>query len=258
MSKLEATFITMAKEPLTTWLLNSIMGRAEKSGFLCTHVEAILESVLSHHQVDDTPYGGGPGELMKIDVVAPLINKALLRNPARDRKKKRLLLMDPAGTVFNQSHAQRLIAYEELIFVSGRYEGIDARVYHYIDEAISLGDFVLSSGDLAAMAIFDATARLKEGVLGNKDSVLDESHINGRLESSHYTRPADYEGHVVPSVLMSGNHALIKKARAYESLLKTGRLRPDLFAKHPLSPDEIELSESIEAEDLTYPWQKNS
>jgi tRNA (guanine37-N1)-methyltransferase len=257
-SKLEATFITMAKEPLTTWLLNSILGRAEKSGFLCTHVEAILESVLSHHQVDDTPYGGGPGELMKIDIIAPLIDKALLRSPARDRKKKRVLLMDPAGVPFNQSHAERLSSYAELIFVSGRYEGIDARVYHYIDEAISLGDFVLSSGDVAAMAIFDATARLKEGVLGNKDSVLDESHNNGRLEGSHYTRPLNYEGHVVPSVLMSGNHALIKKARLHESLVKTGRLRPDLFAKHPLSPGEIELLQSFENDDMNYPWQKSS
>lgn len=256
MTQFEATFISMAKEPITTWLSSSIVGRAERHGVVRTHIEAMLESVHSHHEVDDTPYGGGPGELIKIDVVAPLIKKALARSPERDRAKKRVLLMDPAGVPFNHRHAQRLSAYEELIFVSGRYEGIDARVHHYVDEALSLGDFVLSSGDCAAIAIFDAIARLKAGVLGNMSSLENESHQSGRLESSNYTRPLVYDGHEVPPVLKGGNHALIEKARNYESLVKTARCRPDLIAAFPLSPQEIALLTS-EQDEVDYPWQKN-
>lgn len=255
MSKLVATFITMSDEPLRTWLENSIINRALKKEILSVHIEEILKSVKNHHEVDDTPYGGGPGELMKINIIAPLIQKALRRFPERDRQKKRVLLMDPAGIQFSQEHAERLQSYEELIFVAGRYEGIDARVYHYIDEAISLGDFVLSSGDLAAAAIFDATARLTHGVLGNKDSVLHESHQQGRLESSHYTRPINFEGHEVPLVLQNGNHALIDKARKIEGLYRTLFQRADLIEKYPLSDEEKVLLKECEKNNF-YPWQK--
>lgn len=253
MSKLHATFISMAREPFQSWLSHSIIGRAQKKGLVQAETEAILESVHSHHEIDDTPYGGGPGELLKIDVIAPLIKKTLERTSA-PRDKKRVLLMDPSGISFEQKVAERLLNYEELIFVSGRYEGIDARIYHYVDEAISLGDFVLSSGDLAALAIFDAIARLHQGVLGNRESIVHESHQKGRLECSHYTRPLVYDGREVPLVLKSGDHKAIEKARLQEGILKTQTLRPDLLMTFPLTEEEKALL--LANPDNPYPWQK--
>lgn len=235
MPRLSATFITMFKEPVQAFLNCSLMARAQKNNLIKTEVISVLEHVgFNHHAVDDTPYGGGPGELMKIDVIAPLIKKALSLTPD-ERSKKRVILLDPCGRTFNQDEARRLSTYNELIFVSGRYEGIDARVYHYVDEALSLGDFVLSSGDMAALTMFDATARMVDGFLGNSESIKSESHFNGRLEASLYTRPKDYEGFLVPKVYQSGDHQAIEKAKAKESLIKTHILRPDLLEKYPSS-----------------------
>lgn len=257
MTTLHATFIAMFEEPIKSWFESSIIARARQKNILSTEILSILDSVNgNHHKVDDTPYGGGPGELMRIDIIEPLITKALLRNPTLERKKKRVILLDPAGTPFCQQEAKRLAHYEELIFVCGRYEGIDARVHHYIDEAISLGDFVLSGGDLASMAIFDATARMIPGVLGNAQSIEHESHFHGRLESSNYTRPQDYQGHTVPLVYQNGNHQVIATERERESILKTAQLRPDLIRAKPLSDLEIQLLMSTTSNE-SYPWQKS-
>lgn len=247
----------MFKEPLQAWLATSIIGRAQKKGIIKTDVESILDAVgQNHHLVDDTPYGGGPGELMKIDVIAPLIKNALEKNPDILRTKKRVLLMDPAGIPFNNDVAKRLSTYSELIFVCGRYEGFDARVHFYVDEAISVGDFVLSAGDLAAMVIFDATARFIEGVLGNQLSVNEESHADGRLEGSLYTRPSMYEGRLVPDVFQSGNHGDIKKARKLESIVKTAILRPDLIIKNPFDESEEALFKQYQQNAVIFPWMK--
>lgn len=252
-----ATFISMFEEPVLSWLNSSIIARAHKNDIIKTHLESILASVaFNHHAVDDTPYGGGPGELMKINIIAPLIEKALARNPDSERHRKRVLLMDPAGQVFTQTCAKRLSQFDELIFVSGRYEGIDARVHHFVDEAISIGDYVLSSGDVAAMVIFDATVRMIEGVLGNKQSSLTESHAEGRLESSQYTRPPVYQGFAVPPVLQSGNHAEINRARNLESLYRTNLLRPDLIDKFPLTSVEKDMLKLPE-KPTSYPWMKS-
>lgn len=254
-NKFRATFITMFDEPIASVVSSSIIGRAQRNDILSIHIESILKSVaFNHHKVDDTPYGGGPGELMKINVIAPLIKQALERHADIPRANKRVLLMDPAGTPFSQDHAKRLSTFDEIIFVCGRYEGIDARVHNYVDEALSLGDFVLSCGDLAAVAIFDATARMIEGVLGNHDSTIHESHFTGRLEGSHYTRPQVYEGHEVPPVFQSGNHAAIEKERMRESLERTIALRPDLIKKNPLTEHEQKLLRSKESS--SFPWKK--
>lgn len=245
----------MFESSFRAWLSSSIIGRAHAKGILSSHVESVLESVQgNHHAADDKPFGGGPGELMRIDIIEPLIRKALAKNPELPRKNKRVLLMDPAGKSFAQADAKRLSSYDELIFVCGRYEGIDARIYHYIDESLSLGDFVLSSGDLAAMAIFDATARMKDGVLGNSDSIVDESFGAGRLEASNYTRPLDYQGYTVPDFLRSGHHAHIRAAQRAESIFRTKTCRPDLLIKHPLSTEEEEILQSTNL--TNYPWQK--
>lgn len=255
MHKISAIFITMFKEPLLLWLESSLMGKARQKNLIKTEVISILEHMnFDHHAVDDTPYGGGPGELMKISVAHSLINKALDMNKDLAREKKRVIFLDPSGRTFDQDTAKRLAQYDELIFLSGRYEGIDARVHHYVDEAISLGDFVLSSGDMAALTIFDATARMVDGFLGNAQSIDSESHINGRLEASLYTRPKSYDGHDVPLVFQSGNHKEIEKARALESLKKTLKLRPDLAKKYPFSLDEQKLfSKALKN---SYPWEK--
>lgn len=248
----------MFKEPLSSWLSSSIIGRAERQGIFSTRIESILESVdNNHHLIDDTPYGGGPGQLMKIDVIAPLINKALAHNPKVMRNHKRVVLMDPAARPFTQNDAKRLATYQELIFVCGRYEGIDARIHYYVDEALSLGDFVLSSGDLAAMAMFDATARMLDGVLGNLDSIVQESHCEARLEGSQYTRPASYNGHDVPEVFQQGNHKEIAKWRLAESVYKTKKLRPDLVAHFPLNEDEKKILTTINCNCTTFPWEQH-
>lgn len=256
MKALHATFLSMVKEPVKAWLDASIMGRAQQSKIIEVEILSILDNVKNHHEVDDTPYGGGPGELMRIDVIAPLIRQALARRPEVMRAQKRVLLMDPGGTPFNQAHAKRLSSFDELIFVCGRFEGIDARVHHYVDEVFSLGDFVISCGELAALTIFDATARLLMGFLGNAQSIQHESHIAGRLESSHYTRPLEYEGLKVPSVLHSGHHKNIAECRQLESVIKTQKLRPDLLEHYPLSQEEKSLLSQADRA-LIYPWQKN-
>ncbi len=232
----------MFKEPISSVLSTSILARAREAGIINTRVISLLEEHdNNHHAIDDTPYGGGPGELMKISVIAPVIRQALTHHDHLPRENKRVILMDPSGKTFNQSHARRLSAYDELIFVSSRYEGVDARVHNYIDEALSLGDFILSSGDLAAAAIFDAIARHLPGVLGNIESLDEESFSYGRLEPSNYTRPREYEGYAVPEFLTAGNHAVIKKERAKEALLRTQMLRPDLLERFPLSDEEKEI-----------------
>lgn len=244
----------MIKEPLDLWLSSSILGRAQRQGIISTKIISLLEQVSSHHKIDDTPYGGGAGELMRIDIIAPLIKQALDLDTSILRSQKRVILLDPSGQTFNHKHAERLADYKELIFVCGRFEGIDARIYYYIDEALSLGDFVMSCGDLAALSIFDATARLVPGVLGNTDSLIHESHNAGRLENSNYTRPASYENLNVPEVLQKGNHELIAAARKLESLLKTRELRPDLLEKIPLCRDELLLLENNTSY-TNYPWK---
>jgi tRNA (guanine37-N1)-methyltransferase len=258
MVKLRSTFITSFKEPLTTWLNSSIIGRAHQNNILDTAVISILEKLsFDHHAIDDTPYGGGPGELMKIDILGPMIKTALSTHEQIPRAQKRVLLMDPAGLVFTQEKAYDLSTYQELIFISGRYEGIDARIHYYVDEALSIGDFVLSSGDLAAMAIFDATARFVDGVLGNNRSHLNESHQAGRLENSLYTRPRSYDGYHVPDVFCRGNHKEIKQAQELESIIKTKSLRPDLLQKYPLEKDELSLLKEAQNLACNYPWMKS-
>lgn len=252
-----AIFICMFQEPLRSILATSVLARAQEKGIFTSQIISLLERAQSHHIIDDTPYGGGPGELMKISVVAPIINECLNQS-AQARHKKRVILMDPSGKTFDQDDARRLCMYDELIFVCGRYEGIDARIHHYADEALSVGDFVLSSGDLAAAAMFDATARLVPGVLGNVASLDDESHAHGRLEASSYTRPSEYEGHAVPEVFRRGNHREIAETRKLESLLKTKFLRPDLLERFPLSPEEAKLLSLVAKAPTFYPWRRHA
>lgn len=238
---MHATFIAMFNEPINTYLKTSIIKHAIDKNVITSNIISILEHVNNnHHKIDDAPYGGGAGQVIRIDIIEPLIEFALKTN-LEPRETKRVILLDPTGITFNQSHAARLSNYEELIFVCARYEGIDARIDNFVDEKISLGDFVMSNGDLAALSIFDAVVRLKPKVLGNSMSLSHESHNNGRLESSNYTRPENYKGFKVPKILQSGNHEEINNYKIMDSLSKTLQLRPDLLINNPLSPIEKKL-----------------
>lgn len=256
MSHFYATFIAMFHEPINSYLQTSIIKQAIDNKVIVPNIISILESVNhNHHQIDDTPYGGGAGQLIKIDIIEPLIKKALSLTNLH-REQKRVVLLDPAGKPFNQKEAQRLSTYDEIIFICPRYEGIDARIHYFIDEAISLGDFILSNGDIAALSMFDAIARLKPQVLGNQVSLQEESYNNYRLESSQYTRPKVFMGHEVPKVLQSGDHQSIAQYKLLESLMKTMTLRPDLLQNCSINQAEENFLSTLFKQNKTYPWKK--
>ncbi|MBI2410691.1 MAG: tRNA (guanosine(37)-N1)-methyltransferase TrmD [Candidatus Kerfeldbacteria bacterium] len=166
-----------------------------------------------HHTVDDSPYGGGPGMVMKVEPIAKTLKSI------RRRKRSRCILLSAKGSRLTQTKVQQLAQdYDQLILICGRYEGVDERVLHYVDEEISIGDFVLTGGELGALVIIDAVSRLRPGVLGHEESSTDESHSQpGYLEYPQYTRPEIYEGQSVPPVLLSGDHKKISEWRKYHS-----------------------------------------
>jgi tRNA (guanine37-N1)-methyltransferase len=225
--ELEIDLLTVHPELVRSPLDHSILARARASGRVRVDVHDIREHAPGRHrQVDDTPYGGGPGMVMKVDVVRAAID-------AVRRPDSLVLLTDPGGARLDQRRAARLARLAHLVLVCGHYEGIDDRIRRYIDGAISIGDFVLTGGELAALVVIDAVVRLVPGVLGNPESAVEESFGGAggarRLEHPQYTRPRVYDGVEVPAVLLSGNHAAIADWRAAQALERTRRLRPDLL-----------------------------
>ena len=190
-----------------------------------------------HQMVDDTPYGGGAGMLLKPEPIFEAIEEIEKNDPGI---KKRVILMDPAGKPFNQEMAEEFSKEEHLVFICGHYEGYDERVRTLVTDEVSLGDYVLTGGELAAMVMVDTTVRLLPGVVGNESSIIDDSHSTGLLEHPHYTRPATYRGMDVPLVLTSGNHGLIEEWRHKESLRRTFQRRPDLIEGIDLTDKEKE------------------
>jgi tRNA (guanine37-N1)-methyltransferase len=177
-----------------------------------------------HRKVDDRPFGGGPGMVFTPQPLFDAIAKI------KGRRKAHVIYMDPGGKTLTQSHAKQLTKYKNLIIICGHYEGIDERVRErLVDESISIGDYILTGGELPAMVLIDAVTRLLPGVLGDPDSIIDESFSINLLEYPAYTRPADFRGMKVPDVLLSGNHSEIKKWQKAESLKRTKKLRPDLL-----------------------------
>lgn len=213
-------------------LSHSIVGRARKAGILDVQVHDIRDHAGDRYRtVDDGPYGGGAGMVMRVDVVANAL--AAVRQPGTT-----VLLTSPAGTPIRQADFQRWSSSEHLVIVTGHYEGIDARIESLVDEQVSLGDFVLTGGEIAAVAIVDGVGRLVDGVLGNADSAKDESFSHGLLEYPHYTRPRVWEGQEVPEILLSGHHAKIDAWRHRQSVDRTRERRPDLYAAWRASVDE--------------------
>jgi len=197
-----------------------------------------------HHVTDDRPYGGGSGMVMKPQPLAAAIRAAQERLPAA-----RTVLMTPQGRVFTQTLAREMAALPGLILVCGRYEGVDDRLGRdLIADEVSIGDYVLTGGEIAAMAVIDAVTRLIPGVLGGADSAARDSFSDGLLEHAHYTRPPVFEGAAVPAVLLSGHHRNIERWRRESSLLRTFVNRPDLLRERALSAEETEILRRWQAE----------
>jgi tRNA (guanine37-N1)-methyltransferase len=217
----------------------SMLGRARERGIIDIGVHDIREHGHGRHRiVDDAPYGGGSGMVMRVDVVDAAIE-------AVRSASAHVVLMDPAGTPFDQKAAKRLAQMEHLIFVCGHYEGVDARVREHIaDETLSIGDFVLTGGELPALVCVDAVARLIPDVLGNPDSLLEESFEEGRLSAPSYTRPANYQDWQVPEVLLSGHHEKIQQWRRQEAARLTRLIRPDLDSSMSEAADSAPVPES--------------
>jgi tRNA (guanine37-N1)-methyltransferase len=216
--------LTLHPELVVGPLSGSIIGRAQHAGLVQVEVRNIRDFATDRHKtVDDAPFGGGAGMVMRVDVVASAL-------AASRSASCRVLLTSPSGATFRQADAVRYANEGHLVVVCGHYEGIDARIEGLVDEVVSLGDFVLTGGEIPACAIVDATARLLPGVVGNEASTQDESFQDGLLEYPQYTRPRVWEGQEVPEVLLSGHHARVLAWRQEQALARTRVRRPDLYA----------------------------
>lgn len=223
----------------------SITRRAADRGLLDIHIMNFRDFAGGRHkQVDDSPFGGGSGMVLKPE---PLFRAVEFLKADTRYKKRRVLLMSPEGAVFNQARARELAQYEQLIFICGHYEGFDARVSGCLaDEIISIGDFVLTGGELPAMVIADAVSRMLPGVLGSEESAPTDSFYNGLLEYPQYTRPREFLGMRVPEVLLSGDHEKIAAWRRKKSLEATLKKRPDLLKTAPLTEGDLKYLAALQ------------
>ena len=218
---------------------HGVTGRAVEQGLVeLHHLNPRDYTVDKHRTVDDRPYGGGPGMLMKIDPLQQAI--AAAREAAGDTGT--VVYLSPQGKRFDHDKAVALAGKPALVLVAGRYEGVDERlIAAEVDEELSIGDYVLSGGELAAMVVIDAVTRQLPGVLGHELSAQEDSYVNGLLDCPHYTRPEEYAGQKVPGVLLSGDHEKIRRWRLQQALGRTLERRPDLLAEREMSPEENEL-----------------
>lgn len=231
--------LSVFPELFEPYMSTSIMGRARKRGLFDFKTYDLRDWTHDRHRtVDDAPFGGGAGMLMKVE---PL-HEAITDIAARGEVKPRVVFFTPCGEPFSQHVAERLSACDRILFVCGRYEGMDERAYDLADERLSIGDYVLTGGELPAMVVSDAVVRLLPGALGNDMGSVDESFSTaddgGLLEYEQYTRPADFMGKGVPPVLLSGDHAKVDDWRRANALERTCRWRPDLIASARLTDDE--------------------
>jgi tRNA (guanine37-N1)-methyltransferase len=229
---MRVAIVSLFPELFTAFLKTSLVGRAVESGKLEVLFEPLRQHGLGKHlSIDDTPYGGGSGMVMRADCVVAAIEAA--EGKLGVARAERRILMTPQGVRFGQQKARSLSEVSSLVLVCGRYEGFDERVRLYVDEEISLGDFVLTGGELPAMCVIEAAIRLVPGVLGNHDSVGEESFsvaCDGLLEYPQYTRPAEFRGHTVPEILTSGDHGKVAAWRQQRALERTQARRPDLLS----------------------------
>lgn len=224
-----------------------IFKRATEQGLVSMHVRNIRDYTHDrHHTVDDTPFGGGAGMVLKPEPIFESVEAVKAEWEVPDAGQMPVILLSPQGRLFSQPIVLELSRHSHMILICGRYEGVDERVAQYVaTDEISIGDYVLSGGELAAMVIVDTVVRLLPGVVGSTESVLEESHTTGLLEYPQYTRPAMYRGWEVPPVLLSGNHAEIARWRRKQALLRTLQRRPELLSKAALCVEERQLVEGL-------------
>lgn len=238
--------LSVFPEVFGPYLSASIMGRAAKAGIARFENHDLRDWTHDRHRtVDDAPFGGGAGMLMK---PAPIF-EAVEDLSARGDVRPHVVFFSPVGARYDERCAERLASKERVLLVCGRYEGMDERVYTLADDVFSLGDYVLTGGELAALVVIDSVVRLLPGALGDSMSAVDESFSTaGLLEYSQYTRPASYRGMDVPEVLLSGDHAKVDAWRRRDAVLRTAQWRPDLLAAAELSDEERELADNLLAQ----------
>ena len=219
--------LTLFPEVFEPYVASSIVGRAVAQGIVSIRCTSFRDFARDRHRsVDDRPFGGGPGMVMTPQPLVDAVKKI------KGRRKARVIYLCAGGVPFTQARAKELSRERNIILICGHYEGIDERVRELaVDESISIGDYVLTGGEVPAMVIVDAVTRLIPGVLGKEESLVDESFEEGLLEYPQYTRPANFCGKTVPPVLLSGNHLAVKKWRKEQALLRTQKIRPDLLKK---------------------------
>ena len=234
--------LSIFPEMLQSPLEFSLLKKAREKGLIEVGLHNIRDWAQDKHRMtDDAPYGGGCGMVMKVEPVARAVAAVKQAGEA-----SLVVLLTPQGEIFNQTIAAELARRKQIILICGRYEGFDERIReHLADREISLGDYILTGGELSALVVIDATARLIPGVLGNDASASGESFSQGLLEYPQYTRPAEYSGWPVPEVLLSGNHARIERWQRIEALRRTWRRRPELLEKTQLGEEDGELLEKI-------------
>lgn len=238
--------LTIFPEMFEGILSSSMLGRAAAAGILEFHVHNIRDySLNKHHNTDDYPYGGGAGMVMMAQPIMDCIDAVT----AMDGASPRRILMTPRGRQLSTELGRALSKEERILILAGHYEGVDERVMDLIDDEISIGDYILTGGELPAMVLIDCLSRFIPGVLGSSESAEDESFSEGLLEYPQYTRPAEYRGKSVPEVLLNGNHAEIRKWRRRESLVKTAANRPDLIESAELTPAERAFVDSLDQGD---------
>jgi tRNA (guanine37-N1)-methyltransferase len=226
------TILTLFPDLVRPWTQESIVQKAVEKGLIQVEIRNIRDYAENkHHTVDDTPYGGGAGMVMRADVVVRALEAA---GPADER-----ILLTPAGQPLTQRLVQELATRSHLVLVCGRYEGIDARVEHFVTREVSIGDYVLMGGELGALVILEATARLIPGVIKEAESHQQDSFSTGLLDYPQYTRPPDFRGLVVPEILTSGHHAKIAEWRRKQALARTRQRRPDLLEKAELTAKDL-------------------
>ncbi|MHB9132270.1 MAG: tRNA (guanosine(37)-N1)-methyltransferase TrmD [Armatimonadota bacterium] len=237
--------ISLLPQVFEAYWSESILGRAQAAGLLECHALQLRDFTHDkHHITDDTPYGGGVGMVMKPDPIFEAVESVTEGGP-----RELVIVMAPTGECFSQQMAEELTGYEHLIFVCGRYEAMDERVHtHLAQREISIGDYVLTGGEIPALVVIDAVARLIPGVLGGEGAAETESFVTGLLEYPQFTRPPEFRGWAVPEVLLSGHHEQIRKWRREQSLRRTLERRPDLLETAPLTQEDARLLDHIRAE----------
>lgn len=247
---LQFDVITLFPQMFDAVTAAGVIGRAREKGFY--QLVAWNPRDFAHNAyrtVDDRPYGGGPGMVMMPEPLGKALAAARQRQKSTGVKRPRVIHLSPQGRLLNHHRVMELAAEQGMVLLAGRYEGVDERVIaREVDDEISIGDYVLSGGELAAMVVIDCIVRQLPGVLGDAESASQDSFVNGLLDCPHYTRPEVYEGEPVPQVLLSGNHAEIRRWRLKQALGRTWQRRPDLLRQRALSDDERGLLEEFKQE----------